>query len=351
MILLLSLGACSYEQPLPQAPASSESTIPDAKIVDGIMSFSDESEFAQMLNYLDVLSLDDLKAWEESVGFRTLKSHYLDFVNLSASSADVGYGMSINDMRELYGEVAVIEDDGMFSINCSVPHLAAVLNKKGLVRIGNDLFSYRYGKIVRIEGGDIGKLTMAARLETDLPEQGIYVQTISKVSANRQVCSALNAAGGAYGSSGQVTYVSEISWGFRDACDNNSNDRYRLRETIFNVQSSAIEDLLMKVEVFRRGSFGIWYATNNFSTKVTGTAVLTKATGETVTRTVSFTDNDSDWTVRLLSNYPGQETTPTPPPTFPVPYNQACVTLTFVLTVPVGSYNDCGYAQVFTRSL
>ena len=100
-------------------------------IVDGMLSFSDHAAMISALNLLFSYDVDDVAAWENQKGFKSLFSEYARIEELPESN------MATELTAGRLAKIMHITPDKTLSMPLYDPYISRILNTDGLVRVGN----------------------------------------------------------------------------------------------------------------------------------------------------------------------------------------------------------------------
>ncbi|MCB0835392.1 MAG: hypothetical protein KDD99_01930 [Bacteroidetes bacterium] len=342
-IMALAIVSCTT----PETPFSPKldqnqtvkSTIPKTPLVkNGYLHLDDEAHFLALIEYTQSLSLEKLEDYTQMLGFSSMRLEYEKLAAFSEASIETGYGMTFDELRKIYDDVAVIEDDGIIDINCFHDGIANLISREGLIQIGDDLNVYSLNKVIQIKDGDYTKVPIAKRLNESLESEGIFIFKLESVNnSTRTFCNSSLNIGSSWGGSGSATSIAERDWCFFIDGEVGDPCEYRLRVDLISLQTHANIDLYTRIRTHKRGAFGAWY---KYSTdvRIGGNATLNSTDGGSVTRSsISIVSPGKDRNEAILSNYSGDTTSPMPPdPDFPYYYDEACVNLTFVMETGEG---------------
>ncbi|MEM7654627.1 MAG: hypothetical protein AAF399_00750 [Bacteroidota bacterium] len=333
-------SSCGLENP--QVSPVSELEVKQDKIPaspaleDGMLIVKDENHLVDLMRHTESMGLEELEAYVQALGHESMGLEFQKFLDFSERSSEKGYGMSIEELRNEYGDIVQIEDDGMFDLNCYSTALANLLNREGVIKVAEDVYKVSLNKVVQIKGGDVDKLAYFPRLQESVPEEGIFVYVFDYPNeASRDLCRSLNyCSSGTFGAPCTQTGVASRDWCF-PVPPSSGPCEYRLRVNVNNIQNSAAEQLNARIRTYERGAFGIWYS-YNAKVEVRGDATVNGTNGASTTRSSMYIDSwGTDRTVLLLNNSPMAPVTSPKPPDLPAPayYDEACVDLSFEMYV------------------
>lgn len=262
LFFVVFLSSCSKKELettslQPDETFSIERLLEGTSVENGILSIPSQDQFTRLLSYVSNMKIEDLKDFSSDLGFSAMAVAYDDFFEYSVSSTESGFDKPIKELRELYKSVLILEDDGMFRLNCTNPVFAKLANEDGLLIVEGRLFKFLSDRYIIIEDGDINKLSLGLRMQESSPEDGIFIVKKSQyIDATREQCSFLNYSFFVSGTANE-TEIFDNSWCW--AASGSSNCKYKLQVEVGNIQYSTYEYMYAYAKGFKRGAFGIWY--------------------------------------------------------------------------------------------
>lgn len=241
--------------------------------------------------------------WETNLGFLSMQTVYEEFLAYSEASIETGYDMSLDQIRDKYKDVLIIEDDGTFFLNASVSLHANILNQQGLVKVGNVLQKHMKNRTIIIKDGDLNKLPMAMDLSVSDPKQGIFVNYVTD-NANLKVRCGSITLGSGTDTEGATTIHFTNTWGFET--HGSSNDKYRLEVTVETFswgQNGNFAVSSVNIKTQGRGFGGGWYAKkSNTTVRMNGTSITnSQSFAETIPNGTTRNKDDNKWDLTLFS--------------------------------------------------
>lgn len=176
--LAITIISCDNEN-LSNTAIIEEELNEDLTIQNGILKFKNFNTIDSTLNLLSKMDKNTYSLWLEEYNFESA-SMYADKIYLE-------YDVSVeNDslwsiFKEKYNGVIKIDESNSNRI-IELPFQreiwSPILNKEGLVIIGNTLVAFHDGRAISIFDGDISKLKYAKSLKHNKPEEGIFIGKI-----------------------------------------------------------------------------------------------------------------------------------------------------------------------------
>ena len=304
-LLVLGLISCNVESeaPLPQTVKENLSTLESKPPIleDDYLVFENMDHVMAYSSSLQKFTEKERLNWESSMGFHSMLTSYNEFLDYSESSIETGYDMSMDEIRSKYADVLILKDDGDFFINTVFAPMANILNKRGIVKVGQALHKHMKDRVIVIQDGDINKLGMAARLEQSNENEGISINYVKDNSLSRLRCGNITQGGGSF--PGATTMHFSNSWGFHS--HGSSNDKYRLEVEVISFEwawssSQVASAITMKTQ--SRGIGGAWFAKKAFTVATVNNATLTSSQNLVEEINNEFRQLlDNDWSFYMYS--------------------------------------------------
>lgn len=181
-ICLVVFASCDKGNVLEQkGEKSSLNSLKKLFAEDGVLNFATQKEFGETLEELSK-NQKDLEKWEkkwEDSGFISLRRAFKDI-----NEKDI-LKISKNENLPDYSSFIVIEQDYSGEKEAvrviSDPILATIVNKKGLIKIGNDMYKYYRDKVVIVRNYNESKSTYLTNPNIIKDEvKGIFIEKISR---------------------------------------------------------------------------------------------------------------------------------------------------------------------------
>ncbi|MEO0468033.1 MAG: hypothetical protein AAF206_00325 [Bacteroidota bacterium] len=279
--LLIGPTACEPVQQLepagveePSAPAFSLATL---KVRDGVIQFKDARELWDAIAMVPTVSEEAYQSWGEANHFQSMFDQYTAYFKLTEAAYENGYKSSFDELRQIYAESVVIEDDGMFEINCPFPSIGKFTTEDGLVKVGDALYKFFKQGYVVIEDGNPAKIEAAMRLDEDDPELGVkvYKATVRNLQS-RTACGSLD-----YSLNGSLSIPFQNEWCWRIPATKN-HCTYKLGVEVITIQAGFNFQEKLYVKGYRRTKFfGAWTGYANYKT-VTNTFASISDNGSSI---------------------------------------------------------------------
>ncbi len=174
------------------------------KLRNNYLWFNDSATFEKTLNELQTFSREELDAWEKQLGFTSIR-----FLFEKAVDEDEAYFEKLEAFTEKELEAKFpngvsphsayvlknanlfrFHDEGWFEIDIPYQNLFKVLNKEGIVRIGDKIKKYSFNAVKIIHDGDESKIELLST--TDQTNSKNHIQ-VNKVMWYRKETGSTNA--------------------------------------------------------------------------------------------------------------------------------------------------------------
>jgi|GEM_PF-2200316 len=190
-IYLTSCNKSDTSENLIDTVEQTESSTTNLRVEDNTLVFDSFEDYVNTLDYVRTLDRDQLDLWEEGIGFTSSRKLYdmaLDELELITEFEKV------KSIENKYKNVVKFTEDEIYPLYSSY-HMSTLLNKNGIVRIGDGLTKYTEDKMINILDGDINKLATALDNLKEDHKNGIYIQeTIVNLVAKSNCPTSRNAS-------------------------------------------------------------------------------------------------------------------------------------------------------------
>lgn len=183
LVLSLFLGSCDLNQNHDLAPNLAKNDV-QVSLVEGMLHFSSTDAFQKVTKQL--ITDNDVANWSKQfTGFISLKNHYDELVR-----NDIGSAIQTGKLKNYEFAYVVVKDkDGANDYVCAVRDisLATVLNKDGLVQIGDVVYKVNDTQIMKASPAfkdDLLKRNVSTNVQT---QDVLTLSTLGKQSVNGRV--------------------------------------------------------------------------------------------------------------------------------------------------------------------
>lgn len=329
ILLLLTFVclSCGRQSVKPVADATNTTT-PAQKVYgnptveNGYLVFEDEAHLWQFTGKNATTKENRLK-WEKSLDFTSMRTNFEILSDLSekAGESELGYGMPLAEVAEKYKDIAVFERDGVFNVNCFYHPMAAVINSKGLVLIGDKLCKVDADKMLSVKNKDL--TTLMANANITESKNGVTVEMVKgKLENNRQACNSSFISNGTTWVFGTTFY--------------SSDNKYRTEFNVYMTQNGNVNkfvDYYYTVANYKKGALGIW-SKNAFNVNATLSGTLDNYAGTTFTNSANMSVSQQDWDNAFANNLITPNTNPAPPVLHFQSWISACFSGPLVMNFP-----------------
>ena len=336
MLLVLLFASCAHQNVKPttdigKTTTTAQKVYGNPSLEQDYLVFEDEAHFWQFVAKGRETS-ENRKKWEKSLGFTSMRTNFeaLSDISEKAGESGTGYGMSLDALAEKYKDIAVFEREGIFHLNCFYHPMAAVINNKGIVLIGNKLCKVDADKMLSVQNKDMDKLMANANIIES--KNGVTVEmTKSKLENTRQICNSSYVFNG-------LTYV----FGTVYYPPNSSNCK-----TEFNVYMMQNGNFAHNVDYYYtidnwQKTLGLW-TRKAFTVTVDMDGTIDNGNGTIFTHDGNMSVSQKDWDVAFANNLVSPYTNPVPPTLYSQAWISACFTGSISITFPCGQAKTWSY--------
>lgn len=143
----------------------------DVNVINGVLHFSGAQSIWDYSAAFSNASLEELKAWEESIGFSSINTTFLTAMNEIDEKSSIE---ELNNVQEKYADILIIEDNICNPI-INVPFFNNFVNKKGIFYVGSMLYKVTNDAIYQVENGDMASLQNLMATKKSNPDEGTYI--------------------------------------------------------------------------------------------------------------------------------------------------------------------------------
>lgn len=158
------------------------------KIENDYFVFQNLAHFINSMKELNHETYDNQMSWYASQPIETMQKSYRDMLKSYELLADESDMNKIVDFKKKNSDIAIFVETGEVSINAPIQY-AQIVNRKGLLKIGNTLIQVNKDKTIYILDGDESKIEQGLRM---LPSQStaniIVADETSKTNLLRGAC-------------------------------------------------------------------------------------------------------------------------------------------------------------------
>lgn len=141
LALAIAMSSCRWADETPTANTSSidqgKASISQPKVENGRLEFNNWESVFDYLSSANALSPEALSVQEQELGFSSLKSLYNEFEEISESSRETGYGMSLEELAAKYKHALLFDSEGDFELDTWSVYYAPALNHHGELNVGD----------------------------------------------------------------------------------------------------------------------------------------------------------------------------------------------------------------------
>jgi|GEM_PF-5096467 len=143
----------------------------DVNIINGILHFSGAQNIWDYSAAFSNASLDELKAWEENIGFSSINTNFLTAMNEIDEKSSIE---ELNNVHEKYADILIIEDNVCNPL-INVPFFNNLVNKKGIFYVGSTLYKVTNEAIYQVDNGDMASLQNLMTTQKSDSNKGEYI--------------------------------------------------------------------------------------------------------------------------------------------------------------------------------
>jgi hypothetical protein len=156
---------------------------------NGFLAFSDNDLFERTVTMLSTSDFSQVKKWEDSFNFISMRTLFQQGLEIeekltgqlkNSGSADKKYSEFVSKNRNVFKSL----DDGVLTANLYRIDLVSLVNKDGIVKVGNVIFQYSYDYLKVIEDGDASKISLLNNITETNRSLKIFVSKVSRVPKN-----------------------------------------------------------------------------------------------------------------------------------------------------------------------
>ncbi len=247
------------------------------------LTFKDYQEFDATITLLSQKKYVEVEAWEKSKGFVSLRSLFNRAVEEEAENYErEDKLMSTNPVLQithersntahLLGDMLIYNTvEGGIELNLASHRMAPVLNKDGIVKIGNRIcqYTYSYNKSIR-DDGDYQKAVSELKATTESSSDArIFV---GKITSTRRPIS--------------VPGAHQRDFNYAYSCENASGspqawrvigyiNEFEGEQSVIQGNNFKISEILFTIRTLKRGFFGAWYDRSSSLQSINGTFSIT----------------------------------------------------------------------------
>lgn len=251
-LLVLFVWSCEKESLVTDLTIDQILNGKDVTVHKGILTFKDTKSFDSFVKDLTIKSNSELEQWEKINNFKSLatiheeiiakEEDFLNAMNIkyngneNVTRKDIGYTQEAQNLIDK--GLLIINEYETLDLNIPVHFYGRLLNRDGILRIGNEIHVPKMDFILVIKDGDITKVGKAKNYKSgDLLESGVQIARVerrieSSSSTNAKVAATLS-CDNVVGSYRLIVYDEYSYIIFNDGsfpCDNEfSNYNIRLR--------------------------------------------------------------------------------------------------------------------------
>lgn len=180
LTITLLFSACQKNEMLEQVvdnPAEATNKI-KAEVINGTLHFASQEDVINALKAMNKMSDTELDAWEEAVGFTSIRRLTNESIAKLNGLEDVLQEEAEARLTQILREEQWIElKDNTVEPTFAHPAYRLICNAEAIFSVSGYLNKVTDTHIIGIEGGDLGKLTLAEQNLVNNPSAGIHVYT------------------------------------------------------------------------------------------------------------------------------------------------------------------------------
>lgn len=152
---------------------------------DGFLVFSTNDAFEKTAAMIQESDSSEIKAWEAKLNFGSMQQVFTQGLKIEEELAkereDKNQATKGNsEFVVAHPNTFKILEDGIFTTNIYRIDLAPLVNKDGIVKVGDMIFQYSYDYLKIIEDGDESKINLLSAITETDKELRIYVDKVSR---------------------------------------------------------------------------------------------------------------------------------------------------------------------------
>lgn len=179
------------------------------------LHFEDEEAFENAISTLITMKEEEFKSWENSLSFGSMRSFFNEalrqeeeyrkqFDPTNAPTDNVN-----SQFVKQNSEYFQFDKEGDILINTFRDHAASVLNKDGIVRVGDILYEYSYDFLKAHPIHDVSQAKAVQKLfdESNTPQEGaLFISKVETVAMDDEVTKLFNFTGGCSNAAGVANH-------------------------------------------------------------------------------------------------------------------------------------------------
>lgn len=191
------------------------STLNKVVVESDYLHFEDEEAFENAISTLITMKEEEFKSWENNLSFESMRSFFNEalvqeeeyrkqFDPTNAPTDDVN-----SPFVKQNSQYFQFDKEGDILINTFRDNAASVLNKEGIVRVGDILYQYSYDFLKAHPIHDVSQAKAVQQLfdENNTPQEGtLFISKVETVSMDDEVTKLFNFTGGCSNAAGVLNH-------------------------------------------------------------------------------------------------------------------------------------------------
>lgn len=195
IFLVLFVWSCEKESLMSELTLDQILNGKEVAVHKGMLNFKDQASFDSFVKSRVDLSATELEQWEKANNFKSLSTIHeeiIDKEDVFLNTMNIKYNGSESITRKDIGytpEAQALIDKGLLvvneyetlDLNVPVHFYGGLLNKDGILRIGNEIHVPKMDFIMVIKDGDIAKISIAKNYKPgDQLENGVQIARVER---------------------------------------------------------------------------------------------------------------------------------------------------------------------------